>query len=53
MIVKNLPINFLLVSRDRVVTAQWRNWLTLGMINLSSTLELLATVCLQIHYSYS
>lgn len=37
MISENHPINCLLVARDKVVTKQWRNWVTLWVINITIT----------------
>ena len=37
MISENDPINCLLVAREKVVTKQWRNWVTLWVINISIT----------------
>lgn len=37
MVSENLPINCLLVARDKAVTTQWRNCITLRVIGVSIT----------------
>lgn len=37
MVSENLPIHCLLVARNKVVTTQWRNWITLWVIAVSFT----------------
>lgn len=53
MVSENLPINGFLAARDKVVTTQWRNWITLWVISVSITVGQMAIVGLQMSCSYS